>query len=101
MSLPKSPPTYYQAMVDNNQLGYSKINGEDYFVLTERPYYNTTFTYVDMYRKDWLDELGIATPTNYAEYVAPCNQRSPGRVCGASAGPEPAQGSLCGELRVP
>ena len=63
-------PTYYAAMVANNQLGYTDINGETYFVLTERPYYNTTFTYVDMYRKDWLDALGIATPTNYAEYVA-------------------------------
>ncbi|HPF86672.1 MAG TPA: extracellular solute-binding protein [Candidatus Limiplasma sp.] len=63
-------PTYYQAMVDNNQLGYSQINGENYFVLTERPYYNTTYTYVDVYRKDWLDALGIATPTNYAEYIA-------------------------------
>jgi putative aldouronate transport system substrate-binding protein len=63
-------PTYYAAMVANNQLGYTDINGETYFVLSERPYYNTTFTYVDMYRKDWLDALGIATPTNYAEYVA-------------------------------
>ncbi len=63
-------PTFYQAMVNNNQLGYSVLNGENFFVLTERPYFNTTFTYVDMYRKDWLDALGIATPTNYAEYVA-------------------------------
>jgi putative aldouronate transport system substrate-binding protein len=63
-------PTYYAAMVANNQLSYTDIGGETYFVLTERPYYNTTFTYVTMYRKDWLDALGIATPTNYAEYVA-------------------------------
>ena len=36
----KVAPTFYQAMVDNNQLGYTDINGQTYFVLTERPYYN-------------------------------------------------------------
>ena len=66
----KVAPTYYQAMVDNNQLGYTDINGETYFVLTERPYYNTTFAYVTMYRQDWLDALGLPAPTNYEEYSA-------------------------------
>lgn len=66
----KAAPTYYAAMVEHNQLQYTTLNGETYFVLSERPYYNTTYTYVDMYRKDWLDALGIATPTNYSEYVA-------------------------------
>ncbi len=63
-------PTYYQSMVDNNQLGYSVINDENYFVLSERPYYNVIFAYVTLYRQDWLDEMGIAAPMNYAEYVA-------------------------------
>ena len=35
-------PTYYGKMVENNQLGYTAMNGENYFVLSERPYY--TFT---------------------------------------------------------
>ncbi|MBP3656266.1 MAG: extracellular solute-binding protein, partial [Clostridia bacterium] len=39
-------PTYYGKMVENNQLGYTDINGETYFVLSERPYYNTTYTYL-------------------------------------------------------
>ena len=30
-------PTYYQAMVDNNQLGYSKINGETISCLPSVP----------------------------------------------------------------
>lgn len=60
-------PTYYQKMVDNKQLAYTKLNGKDYFVLSERPYYNTTYTYVNFYRKDWLDKLGLQEPKNYAE----------------------------------
>ncbi len=66
----KVAPTFYQTMVDNNQLGYTKINGKDYFVLTERPYYNTTFTYANFIRMDWLEQLGLTLPKSYAEYVA-------------------------------
>ncbi len=65
----KVAPTFYQAMVDNNQLGYTDINGKSYFVLTERPYYNTTFTYASFIRKDWLDQLGLELPKSYEEYV--------------------------------
>jgi putative aldouronate transport system substrate-binding protein len=61
---------YYGAMVKNNQLGYTDINGKTYFVLTERPYYNTTFTYVTFVRMDWLKEVGYDhVPQNYAEYT--------------------------------
>lgn len=66
----KVAPTYYQAMVNNNQLGYTDINGKTYFVLSERPYYNTPFTYASFIRKDWLDQVGLDVPKNYAEYVA-------------------------------
>ena len=68
-------PTFYQAMVDNNQLGYTKINGEDYFVLTERPYYNTTYTYATSVRMDWLRQVGYDhVPANYAEQVDAINK---------------------------
>ena len=66
----KVAPTFYQTMVNNNQLGYTKINGKDYFVLTERPYFNTTFTYANFIRMDWLEQLGLTLPKSYAEYVA-------------------------------
>ncbi len=62
-------PTYYQKMVDNNQLGYSTINGDTYFVLSERPYYNAGYTYYTFVRKDWLDAVGLDVPTTYEEYV--------------------------------
>ena len=63
-------PTYYQAMVDNNQLGYTDINGETYFVLTERAYYNTTYSFVTFCRMDWLRAVGYDhVPTSYAEYT--------------------------------
>lgn len=65
----KVAPTYYQAMVDNNQLGYTDINGETYFVLSERPYYNTTFTHAEFVRKDWLDKLGLEVPKSYEEFA--------------------------------
>lgn len=64
----KVAPTYYQKMVDNDQLNYTDLNGETYFVLSERPYYNANYTYYDFYRLDWVKELGLNPPTNYEEY---------------------------------
>lgn len=63
-------PTFYQKMIDNNQLGYTKLGGEDYFVLTERPYYNTTYTFVTFCRMDWLRAVGYDhVPASYAEFT--------------------------------
>lgn len=63
-------PTYYQYMVDNKQLGYTDINGKTYFVLSERPYYNTPYTYATFVRMDWLKQVGYnKVPQNYAEYT--------------------------------
>ncbi len=63
-------PTYYGKMVENNQLGYTDINGETYFVLSERPYYNTTYTYATFVRMDWLRAVGYDhVPQSYAEHV--------------------------------
>lgn len=65
----KVAPDYYGAMVENNQLGYTDINGKTYFVLSERPYYNTTFTYATFVRMDWLRKVGYDhVPQNYAEH---------------------------------
>jgi putative aldouronate transport system substrate-binding protein len=63
-------PTYYQKMVDNNQLQYTKLGDDTFFVLSERPYYNVTYTHATFVRKDWLDAVGKGVPTNYAEYTA-------------------------------
>lgn len=68
-------PTFYQAMVDNNQLGYTKINDEDYFVLTERPYYNTGYTFATFVRMDWLRAVGYDhVPTTYEEHKDAINK---------------------------
>lgn len=64
----KIAPTYYQKMVDNDQLNYTDLNGETYFVLSERPFYDAGYTYYDFYRLDWVKELGLNPPTNYTEY---------------------------------
>ncbi|MCD8105742.1 MAG: extracellular solute-binding protein [Lachnospiraceae bacterium] len=51
-------PTYYQGMVDRDQLQYVEIAGGDYLVLSERAYYETNYTYVTFVRMDWLEEVG-------------------------------------------
>ena len=61
-------PTYYNRMVELNQLGYTEMDGECYFVLAERPYYNTNYTYVTWYRQDWLKQVGYDSyPATWAE----------------------------------
>lgn len=60
----KVAPTYYQRMVDLGQLPYTKMDGDTYFALAERPYYNTNYTFVTFYRQDWLKQIG------YEEYPA-------------------------------
>lgn len=66
----KVAPTYYNKMFVNNQLQYTKVNGETYFVLSERPFYNASYTFATFYRKDWLDAVGKEVPKSYAEYTA-------------------------------
>ena len=62
-------PTYYNKMVENDQLGYTDVNGETYFILSERPYYNTPYSYATFCRMDWLREVGYDhVPQNYEEY---------------------------------
>jgi len=51
-------PTYYNRMVDNGQIPYTEMNGDCYFALAERPYYNTNYTFVTFYRQDWLEQIG-------------------------------------------
>ena len=54
----KVAPTYYQRMVDLDQISYTQMDGETYFALAERPYYNTNYTFITFYRQDWLDQIG-------------------------------------------
>ena len=68
-------PTYYGKMVENNQLGYTAMNGENYFVLSERPYFNTNYTYYTFVRMDWLRAVGYDhVPASYAEQVDAINK---------------------------
>ena len=63
-------PNYYGRMEREGQLQYSTINGDTYFILSSRPYNDTTFTYVNFIRKDWLDQVGLDVPTDYAQLQA-------------------------------
>ncbi|MDE6640399.1 MAG: extracellular solute-binding protein [Acetatifactor sp.] len=63
-------PTYYANMVKNDQLGYTIMNDERYFVLAERPYFNTTPNWITFYRMDWLRQVGYDhIPLNREEYL--------------------------------
>ncbi len=63
-------PTYYQRMVDNNQLTYTQINGETYFAAAYRPYYDTSYTFQSFVRMDWLKKVGYDhVPATQAEYL--------------------------------
>ncbi len=78
----KVAPTFYQAMVDNNQLGYTDINGETYFVLTARPYYNTTFAFANFVRMDWLRQVGYDhVPVSYEEHKDAMNKMIEAGLC--------------------
>jgi len=63
-------PTYYNRMVENNQLNYSIINDETYFALALRPFYNTGYTFQTFVRMDWLRQVGYDhVPANRQEFV--------------------------------
>lgn len=63
-------PSYYNRMVELEQLPYTEMNGETYFALAERPYYNTNYTFQTFVRMDWLKQVGYDhVPLTRAEYV--------------------------------
>lgn len=68
-------PTYYNRMVENNQLSYSVMNDETYFALALRPYYNEGYTFQTFVRMDWLKAVGYDhVPANRAEQVDAFNK---------------------------
>ncbi len=63
-------PTYYQRMVDLNLIKYTTMDDDTYFVLAERPYYNTNYTFATWYRMDWLEQVGYDhIPATRKEYL--------------------------------
>ena len=63
-------PTYYNRMVELNQLQYSTMDGETYFVFAERPYSDTSYSWQVFVRMDWLEEVGYDhVPETREEYL--------------------------------
>lgn len=80
-------PTYYQRMVDLGQIQYTTMNDETYFVLAERPYYNTNYTYITWNRMDWLEQVGYDhIPATRAEYVDAMTKIQEAGICEHPAG---------------
>jgi putative aldouronate transport system substrate-binding protein len=62
-------PTYYSRMEENNQLPYSVMNGQTYFALALRPFYDSAYTFQEFVRLDWLEEVGYDhVPVDYEDY---------------------------------
>ncbi len=80
-------PTYYQKMVDNNQLIYTTLGEDTYFCFAERPYYNTTYRYQTWVRMDWLREVGYDhVPETYEEYIDAMTKIKEAGICDTPAG---------------
>ena len=63
-------PTYYNRMVEQNQLDYTAINGDTYFVMGESTYYDTAQTWQVFVRMDWLEQVGYDhVPETREEYL--------------------------------
>jgi len=61
-------PDYYNRMEELGTLHYSIMQGDNYFVLAERPFSNTDYRYVDLVRMDWLREVGYDyVPVEYED----------------------------------
>jgi len=80
-------PTYYQNMVDNNQLIYTTLGEDTYFAMAERPYYNTTYRWQTFVRMDWLREVGYDhVPATYEEYIDAMTKIKEAGICEYPAG---------------
>ena len=63
-------PTYWAAMEENALTGYTQLDGEDYLLVGQRPYGQTTYTWITWYREDWLKEAGFTEyPTTTTELL--------------------------------
>ena len=63
-------PTYYNRMVELDQLQYSAMEDKTYFVFAERPYSDTNYSYQVFVRMDWLEQVGYDhVPATREEYL--------------------------------
>lgn len=80
-------PTYYQNMVDNNQLIYTTLGEDTYFAMAERPYYNSNYRWQTWVRMDWLKEVGYDhVPATYEEYIDAMTKIKEAGICEYPAG---------------
>ncbi len=83
-------PNYYNRMVELNQLQYTEVNQDTYFVLAERPYFNTPYTFCTFVRLDWLKQVGYDhVPKSYQEYTEAMD-----KIMAAGIAEHPAGGSM-------
>lgn len=83
-------PNYYNRMIANGQELYSTLNGETYFALAERPYWNASYLWQTFVRMDWLKQVGYDhVPKTYAEWFDAMT-----KIQNAGISANPAGGSM-------
>ena len=90
----KVAPTYYARMVEQNQLDYSVMDGDTYFVLAERPYSATSYGWQTFVRMDWLEQVGYDhVPMTREEYLDAMQKIMDAGICDHPGGGAKLAGS--------
>ena len=90
----KVAPTYYARMVEQNQLDYSVMDGDTYFVLAERPYSATSYNWQTFVRMDWLEQVGYDhVPMTREEYLDAMQKIMDAGICDHPGGGSKLAGS--------
>lgn len=63
-------PTWTEKAGGKAQFDMFQMQGAQKVLPALRPYWDTNYTYITFYRKDWYEQAGIELPTTYEEYLA-------------------------------
>ena len=63
-------PTWFDKAGGEEQFNLFRLNGKYVFAPALRPYWNTNYTFVTFYRKDWYRKADIELFTTYEEYLS-------------------------------
>jgi putative aldouronate transport system substrate-binding protein len=63
-------PLWFDKAGGQTQFDLFKLSGKYMFAPALRPYWNTNYTFITFYRKDWYEKAGIELFSTYEEYLA-------------------------------
>ncbi|MCL2085176.1 MAG: sugar ABC transporter substrate-binding protein [Oscillospiraceae bacterium] len=65
----QTAPTWFEKAGGQSMFDMFQVNGKYMLAPALRPYWDTNYTYVRFYRKDWFEKAGIELFTTWEEYV--------------------------------